>query len=241
MEWIQEHSDPETAGPVRIRIWYGDQTKARYYIEKKPGFVHVINEQTSTEWDYDIVQTVACKYFPRVLELWPPAGTVYEVKADDTPLAAVVLNFRNRERADVLDRMLDWARQEPSHATYLRLASTYYWDGDYERWAGAFRHAAELKPEPVGRTHDEYLNLAQDFRKHEKYEESVLACRLALHENPDSALAYNDLCVSYNAWKRWAEAREACDAALALEPGFPRAEFNRKLAIEGQKKEPSEL
>ena len=98
-----------------------------------------------------------------------------------------------------------------------------------------------MKPEPVGRTHDEYLNLAQDFRTHEKYEESVLACRLALHKKPDSALAYNDLCVSYNAWKRWPEAREACEAALALEPGFPRAEFNLNLAIEGQKEEPSEL
>jgi tetratricopeptide (TPR) repeat protein len=241
VEWIQEHSDPGAAGPVRIRIWYGDQTKARYYIEKQPGFVHVIDEQTSTEWDYEIVQTVACKYSPGVLQLWPPAGTVYEVKADDTPLVAVVLNFRNHERADVLDRMLDWARQEPAHATYLTLASTYYWDGDYERWAEAFRHAAERNPEPVGRTHDEYLNLAQKFRTHEKYEESVLACRLALRKNPDSALAYNDLCASYNAWKRWPEAREACEAALALEPGFPRAEFNLNLAIEGQKEEPSEL
>ncbi len=237
VEWIQAHSAAQPDQPVRIRIWYGDQTKARYYTEKQPGFVHVISEEASTGWDYDIVQTVAGKHVPELLNQWPPAGTVYEVRADDTPLTAVVMNFRNRERAEVLDRMLEWARQEPSHATYLVLASTYYWHGDYERWAESFRHAAELEPEPVGRTHDEYLRLAQDFRRHQKHGESVLACRLALLENPASAIAYNDMCNSYNALQRWVEARKACEAALELRPGFRRAEFNLNLAIEGRAKE----
>jgi hypothetical protein len=35
VEWIQENIKPDSENVIRIRNWYGDQMKAKYYIQKK--------------------------------------------------------------------------------------------------------------------------------------------------------------------------------------------------------------
>jgi tetratricopeptide (TPR) repeat protein len=230
VEWIQANSRPEADAPVRIRLWYGDQTKADYYIRKKPGYVLVPAEEDSTGWDYNIVLTVAAKYTPAFLDQWPIPGTVYEVKANSTPLCAVTMNFRNRPPAEVLERMREWVAQEPTHGGYYSLAYSYQHYGMDDEWVDAFRKAAELEPEPVGRPHDEYVDMGLKLHHAAHYAEAVTANRLALRMDPSSAVAHNNICAAHNLMTQWHKARQACEAALALEPDFAQAARNLEVA-----------
>jgi hypothetical protein len=226
VEWIHENAAPRAEGPVRVRLWYGDQKKASYYVGKKPGFKHVVEPEGSPDWEYKIMLTVECKHFPAALYLWPPYGTVYEVKADNTPLSAVVMNPRGPDPQKVIDGMWEWAEKSRSHAVYYSLSTMLEEQGKHSESVETFRRAAELKPEPVGRSHDEYLFRGLDFYGTGLYEESIMAYRLALQKNPRSALAHTNVCVSYIAMDRLQEAIESCETALELEPGFSMAVRN---------------
>jgi tetratricopeptide (TPR) repeat protein len=231
VEWIQANAEPRSDRPVRIRLWYGDQVKAKYYIEKQPGFEHVIAIEDSSDWDYQILQTVECKYNPQMLREWPPSGTVYEVRADGTPLTAVRINFRNRRREEVLEPVQDWAGKSQTRAVYDSLASMLYRNGRYDESAAAFRKAAELEPGVVGRTHDAYMATSTNFYKIGKYEESIMASRLALEQRPKSTLAQDKICAAYGGMEQWEEAKRACETALDLTPGSRRVREHLDAAI----------
>jgi Flp pilus assembly protein TadD len=292
VEWIQTNTEPEGDSPVRIRIWYGDQTKAAYYVHKQPGYEHTIAGQESSGWDYWVIQTVEAKFRPGLLSDWPPPGTVYEVLAGSTPLCAVVINHRNREPEAVLGAMRTWAAQRRTHAHYASLGSMSYLLGSYRESLDAYGKAAELKPDDAptwhalgaahGRleswdeqiaackqalgidpelegarhnlifalrkrndsaagasqaplSHDEYLSRNIELYEEGRYEEAVETCRLALREDPASALAYNNLCAAHNALEEWEKAREACEMALVLQPDFPRARNNLAQAMAGNR------
>jgi tetratricopeptide (TPR) repeat protein len=49
-----------------------------------------------------------------------------------------------------------------------------------------------------------------------------------LELNPKSAVAYNNICSSYNAMKNWQAAAAACKKALEINPKFERARNNLK-------------
>ena len=189
VEWIQANTDPQPGQPVRIRSWYGDQTKAGYYIAKKPGYELVRAEEDSTDWDYTILQTVTAKYVPEYLTAWPVPGTVYEVKADGVPLCGVTLNARNRTPQVLTQAMHAWVSREPTHAGYFSLALTYRHYDMQREWIDAFRTAAELDPGPFARTHDAYVYMGQLLRDAGAHDESIQAYRLALLQDPTSAVA----------------------------------------------------
>jgi len=69
--------------------------KAAYYINKVPGYVHVLVNEDSRDWDYYIYQAVQTKFFHEIREFWPPFYTVHEIKVGDVPLDAIVKNWRN--------------------------------------------------------------------------------------------------------------------------------------------------
>jgi tetratricopeptide (TPR) repeat protein len=287
VEWIQDSVEPQPDRPLRVRLWYGDATKARHYLRKKPGYRYVEALQESDAWDYEIVQTVACKYFPEVLRRWPPPGTVHEVKADRTPLCAVVANPRSRTADEVLGLMQDWVRRQPSAANYHALGLTAQRFGRHAETVAALERAVELDPEratawsslaeaygmlrrweetigacrealaldaglesvrdrlvaalvqqnqttrpqaegvgaglPSGRSHTEYLDLQRRLYQEGRYAESAEAARLALRASPASAVGHHGLCVAYGGMGRWAEAVEACETAVALQPGYRQA------------------
>jgi len=233
VEWIQENDEPADGEPVRIRAWYGDQTKAGYYISKRPGFERVVSDGTSTDWDYQILTAVECKYVPWVLEVWPPSGTVYEVKADDTPLLAVVANVANREPEEILTRMRDWVEKEPTHAGYFTLAETLEEFGRRDEALDAFVEAVRLEPKRLGRSHDGYIAASVTLFEAAMYEESRQASRLALTRDPDSAVAHYNICAAHLFEEHWAEAKRACEAAIRLQPDYPEARENLRLAENG--------
>jgi tetratricopeptide (TPR) repeat protein len=235
VEWILDNIQADEDEPVRVRLYYGDQTKAAYYVKKKPGYEQVQTSRLSEDWDYWVLLTVEAKYESEFLSAWPVPGTVYEVKADDTPLCAVLMNFLGGRHEEVLERMRDWVTEEPTHAGYYSLAFSYHHYGMYEDWVAAFRKAVELKPGPVGRTHDEYVDMGLKLHREGHYAESLEAYRFALLKDPESAVAHNNVCAAYNSMEKWNEARRACETALALDPDFELAAENLRVAKQGLK------
>jgi len=233
VEWIQDNVTSDERRPVRVRLWYGDQTKGAYYVAKQPGFVHVVSDEDSNRWDYSVLQTVAAKYFPAALGDWPPFGTVYEIKADETPLAAVVMNYRGRSPEPVLERMWAWAEQSRTHATYVTLASMCWKFGRREQARDAFRKALELRPVPVDRSAYAYHDLAEKMFGAGYHEEAIAAFRLSLERHPTNPHAHEQICKASIELERWEEAKQACEAALAFDPGLEEARRNLRVAQVG--------
>jgi len=184
VEWIQTQSPPVPDRPVRVRQWYGDQIKAAYYLERRPGFVHVVADVDSDAWDYSILTTVECKFAPEFLARWPPPGTVYEVRAGRTPLAAVVMNARGHP-PELFERARRWAAEADDHATYYALGALLVDAGRDAEAVEAFRQAAMCHPGPVRRTGDEYRSMARRLLAAGAPAEAAAAERLA--EDQDRA------------------------------------------------------
>ncbi len=77
-------------------------------------------------------------------------------------------------------------------------------------------------------TADNYINLSLTQYQQKDYIGCIESCRKALELNPESAVAYNNICSAYNAMKQWQQAAEACEKALEIDPDFERAHNNLK-------------
>jgi tetratricopeptide (TPR) repeat protein len=86
----------------------------------------------------------------------------------------------------------------------------------------------ELKLVTSSPTSDNYINLSLAQYKQKDYEGCIASCQKALELNPKSAVAYNNICSSYNAMKNWQAAAAACKKALEINPKFERARNNLK-------------
>jgi len=71
-----------------------------------------------------------------------------------------------------------------------------------------------------------YLNLGEVRYWQGALEESIAASRRAIEMDPDSAIAYNNLCAAHAAEGKWAEAIGECEKALALDPQYELATSN---------------
>jgi len=180
VEWIQENAEPVHDSPVRVRIWFGDQEKAAYYVRKRPGFEHVIVPEESSDWDYRILQTVECKFRRPVLAYWPPPRTVYEVTADGIPLGGVVINHRNREPEEVLEQARAWAERRDTYANWYSFGLTAYLVERHEQAIAAYERAAAFRPEDAVTRHA----ICVSHGAMERWDESVAACEHALRLDP---------------------------------------------------------
>jgi tetratricopeptide (TPR) repeat protein len=83
---------------------------------------------------------------------------------------------------------------------------------------------------PPIRSHDDYINDSLAFYNAGEYQKSVEAAQSALQLQPDSAVAYNNICAAYNQLQQWDKAIEACGRALAIQPDYERAKNNLRIA-----------
>jgi tetratricopeptide (TPR) repeat protein len=86
-------------------------------------------------------------------------------------------------------------------------------------------------------TADNYLNLSLEYYNSGKYEDCIKTCEEALKLNPNYALAYNNICSSYNELKQWKKAEEAANKGLAIEPNNQLLKGNLNVALEELKKQ----
>ncbi len=81
---------------------------------------------------------------------------------------------------------------------------------------------------------EDYISLSLSYYKAGEYKRCVAACEKVLLLEPDSIVAYNNICSAYNAMARWDKAQEACGKALKLDPNYELARNNLRVAVEGR-------
>ena len=77
-------------------------------------------------------------------------------RADGTPLAAVLINPRNRPEQEALDRIRAWAEADATHDSWFALAVTLQQQGKHQEAARAFAIALQFESRPVDRTARDY-------------------------------------------------------------------------------------
>ena len=86
---------------------------------------------------------------------------------------------------------------------------------------------------PQAKKYEDYINDSLVLYNAEGYQKSIEAAQSALQLQPNSAIAYNNICAAYNQLKQWDRAVEACQKALAIQPDYERAKNNSLLAAQG--------
>lgn len=79
-----------------------------------------------------------------------------------------------------------------------------------------------------------YINLSLEFYKKEKYQSCIAAARKSIALIPN-AIAYNNICSSYNQLKEYQKAIAACNEALKLDTGSKLAKGNLNYALQQEK------
>jgi tetratricopeptide (TPR) repeat protein len=77
---------------TRVRLWYGEQRKLKYYTDKSKHLEYVSSATGSPDWDYWIELPAESKFDPGLLANWPPPNTIHEITVDGVPLCAIVRN-----------------------------------------------------------------------------------------------------------------------------------------------------
>lgn len=85
---------------------------------------------------------------------------------------------------------------------------------------------------------DNWLNLSLAFYNAGDFRACIDAANQVLKINPDSDLAYNNICAAYNMLKEWDKAIEAGQKGLKINPDNVLLANNLKVALEGKKKNP---
>uniref|UniRef100_UPI004057C8D7 tetratricopeptide repeat protein n=1 Tax=Candidatus Electronema sp. TaxID=2698783 RepID=UPI004057C8D7 len=80
---------------------------------------------------------------------------------------------------------------------------------------------------------EDYISLSLSYYKAGEYKRCISVCEKVLLLEPDSVVAYNNICSAYNAMAEWDKAREACGKALAINPDYELARNNLRVAVEG--------
>lgn len=82
--------------------------------------------------------------------------------------------------------------------------------------------------------HDTYLELGLQYYRSRRLQEAIAATRKALEFDPNSAVAYNNLCSAYAELGMWDRAVQACRKALSIAPNFQLAKNNLAWALREQ-------
>jgi hypothetical protein len=92
VEWIIENKKPKNNKPVIIAAYYGADKNISYYVDNKKGFYFIGASSYPTTWDYFIMLPATAKQDKSILQTWPPQNTIHQIKADNTPLCAIIEN-----------------------------------------------------------------------------------------------------------------------------------------------------
>ncbi len=93
LKWI-DNTDSVLAKDrkTKVRLWYGEQLKVKYYADKSKHLEYALAPTSSPDWDYWLMLPAESKHAPGLLANWPPPNTIHQVMVDDVPLCAIVRN-----------------------------------------------------------------------------------------------------------------------------------------------------
>ncbi len=140
------------------------------------------------------------------------------------------LNERNRQEEAV--KLLKSSLQlSPGHVKTSNLLAVLERRAALDARSEIERLEARVSENP---STEALLDLSLAYYKSGSYRETIEACKRALVLEPDSFLAYNNICSAYARLGEWDLAIEACRKALEISPDFERAKANLKWAEDGK-------
>ena len=267
VDWLDNTDSIHIAGrKTRIRMYYGEQIKLSYYTAKSKNLSHVLCQENSTDWDYQIILPAEAKHEPDLLYHWPPAGTIYEVKTEGVPLCAITKNPRITEATNN-QPAVSVVQTNDSSTYFLAAGINLYQAGDYNHAAMMFKQSishnpgnkiaindlvatynqlkmfddaiamateglkldptfqlllnnlAESKKARASFKPDEayYDNLSYNYYVQGDFVKVIESAKNALKLNPNSVVAWNNICSAYNSLHQYKKAEEACSNGLKID------------------------
>ena len=96
LNWIEHTDSVQVHGrKTKVRLWYGEQMKIKYYCDKSKHLEYVLTDVAGPDWDYTLALPAESKKNEDILYHWPPPGTVHQIMADGAPLCAIVRNAKS--------------------------------------------------------------------------------------------------------------------------------------------------
>ncbi|MCK8523949.1 hypothetical protein M0D21_20395 [Aquimarina sp. D1M17] len=188
IDWLEKNVSPkyDLDSPARVRMYYGEQSKLSYYLDKIPSLEYVLVRRDSPDWDYSIIMLTEGKYKKDINVNWSPENTVHEIKVDGVTICYIVKNIIEEDRITQLEKQLG---QSPTSDQYVTLSLLYYKEKNYFKSIEASKDAINLQPN----NSVAYNNLCTAYNELLMYEKAIIACEKSLQFQPESNLTKNNL------------------------------------------------
>lgn len=199
LDWIEKNDTMyKTGHKARVRLWYGEQGKIKYYLDKDTHLQYALCEENSTDWDYSIQMPAEAKFYPDIIYHWPPKGTVYEVMADSAPLCAVIRNWRIPEAQTAILNAAPGAPSDLSNA-YIQNGLSYYNAKDYNKAVIEFKKAVNAD----AKNSVAYNDLVACYNQLKMFDAAITYAKLGLSITPDMQILKNNLNETLKAKQNW--------------------------------------
>jgi Flp pilus assembly protein TadD len=214
IEWLAASpSVAASAGPVRVKSWYGEHLVARYYLGLQSRMRFVEPPEGSLDWDYSLVLPAQAKYDSKLLLNWPPTGTVHEITVDGVPIVAIV---ENTKASEDLSAALRATGPDLTSAYFVNLSLQFYQRGDYYSASAAADRASGLD----SGSYVAYSNLCAALNALGVFDEGAKACERAIELNSEFQLARNNRAYALSAQNDPGIAKAGVDTFINLSLAF---------------------
>jgi Flp pilus assembly protein TadD len=192
VNWIDKTDSVLAKGrKTKVRLWYGEQNKIKYYTDKSKNLEYILAPTASPEWDYWIMLPAESKHMPGLLENWPPPNTAHQIMTDDVPLCAIVRN--------PLSTVSEGHKATPMFASddHMSKGLAYYNAKDYNRAILEFKLFMTTDSNNVTALN----NIVAAYNLLGMYKDAIEVGSKALKIKPDFDLLKNNLAVSQEGLK----------------------------------------
>jgi Tfp pilus assembly protein PilF len=170
-DWMIENIPEVKAGKKLLVSTNNEPLSSQYYFKKVSDSVSVgwlrEYEKNKTNWDYALITTRTMSKTQLMNGCFPPKGTIHVIKADNTPLVAIV----KREN------------------TFMPDGYKYYLKGQYDTAAYYFSQYIQYAP----MEEEAYRQLGLCYVNLGKYEDAKKAFNKAIELYPENFMAYYGL------------------------------------------------
>ena len=199
IEWLDKTDSIQIPGKkLRVRMYYGEQLKLSYYVDKSKNLAYALCREDSPDWDYELVLPADSKHDHDMLYHWPPPGTVYEVKTEGIPLCAVVKSSHAQPASSSSSSYtppITPGQPVDSVGLYLGFGIDYYNKNNYNMAIVSFKKALSYNT-----TNTLVLNnLVATYNNLKMFDEAVAYGKKGLALKPDFELLKNNLAASVKA------------------------------------------
>jgi tetratricopeptide (TPR) repeat protein len=174
---------------TKVRLWYGEQLKIKYYTDKSKHLQYVLAVPSSPDWDYSLVLPAESKNNASLLANWPPANTIHQILVDDVPLSAIVRNPLSSINSNILQTDIISGTDPNDH---MGRGMIYYNTKNYNKAIVEFKLL--IAADSTNKT--AYNNIVATYNLLGMYIDALALGNLILDRYPDFQLLKNNLAIT---------------------------------------------